>query len=68
MLKRLICILCVLSSEAFAQAPTPSQTAIQIDTVINQWAQTIEAQQKIIADLQKQLEDSKNPPKPDANK
>ena len=44
---------------ANAQQPTPSQTAIQIDNVINQWAQTIEAQQKTIADLQKQLEEAK---------
>lgn len=44
---------------AIAQQPTPSQTAIQIDNVINQWAQTIEAQQKQIADLQKQLEEAK---------
>ena len=41
------------------QQPSPSQTAIQIDNVINQWAQTIEAQQRTIADLQKQLEEVK---------
>jgi len=29
-------------SPALAQQPTPSQTAIQIDNVINGWAQTIE--------------------------
>jgi hypothetical protein len=34
---------------ARAQQPTPAQTALQIDNVINQWAQTIEAQQKQIA-------------------
>ncbi len=55
-----ICILSVaLMSSAQAQEPTPSQTAIQIDNVINQWAQTIERQQKQLADLQKQLEEAK---------
>ena len=45
---------------AYAQQPTPAQTALQIDNVINQWAQTIEAQQVLIAKLQarvKELED-----------
>jgi hypothetical protein len=51
-------VLCVLSTAALAQN-TPSQTAIQIDNVINAWAQQIEAQQKQIADLQKQLEEAK---------
>jgi len=32
----------------------PSQVAIQMDTVINQWAQTIEIQQKQIEDLKKE--------------
>jgi hypothetical protein len=42
--------LCILGfGFAYAQQPTPAQTALQIDNVINQWAQTIEAQQKQIA-------------------
>lgn len=46
--------------DAYAQQqPTPSQTAIQIDNVINQWAQTIEALQRENADLKKQIEDAK---------
>jgi len=53
-------LLCLVSFSALAQQqPTPSQTAIQIDNVVNQWAQQIEAQQKQIADLQKQLEEAK---------
>ena len=50
-----IAILLLLPASVSAQQQaTPSQVAIQIDNVINQWAQTIEAQQKLIADLQKQ--------------
>ena len=48
------------------QQPTPSQTAIQIDNVINQWAQTIEAQQVQIAKLLarvKELEEKYEPSK-----
>jgi hypothetical protein len=44
---------------ARAQQPTPAQTALQIDNVINQWAQTIEALQRENADLKKQIEDAK---------
>ena len=46
----------LLPSAALAQQQpaTPSQMALQIDNVINQWAQTIEAQQKQIAELQKE--------------
>jgi len=47
------------ATPALAQQSTPSQTAIQIDNVINGWAQTIEAQQKMIADLQKEIADLK---------
>ena len=59
-MKRLIplALLILPISPALAQTslqPTPSQTAIQIDNVVNQWAQTIETQQKIITDLQEQL-------------
>jgi hypothetical protein len=48
------------SGSAKAQQLTPSQTAIQIDNVVNQWAQTIETQAAQIAKLQarvKELED-----------
>jgi septal ring factor EnvC (AmiA/AmiB activator) len=69
----IVFVLCLAAVPAYAQQPTPSQTAIQIDNVINQWAQTIEsqaqnlkaAQEKIddkdkqIADLKKQLEEAK---------
>lgn len=50
-----------MTASAVAQQPSPSQTAIQIDNVINQWAQTIEAQQRTIDDLRKQLEEAKAP-------
>jgi hypothetical protein len=45
---------------AFAQQqPTTAQTAIQIDNVVNQWAQQLEALQRENADLKKQIEDAK---------
>lgn len=44
---------------AAQQQATPSQTAIQIDNVVNLWAQQIEAQQKMIADLQKEIAELK---------
>ena len=49
----------IYSTFAHAQQATPSQTAGQINTVIIQWAQTIEALQRENADLKKQLEDAK---------
>ena len=59
MMKLIAFALCLMASTAFGQQPTPSQTAIQIDNVINQWAQTIEALQRENAELKKQLEDAK---------
>jgi uncharacterized protein (DUF3084 family) len=50
--------LLVLTLSASAQQ-SPSQTAIQIDTIINQWAQVIEAQQKQISEQQKEIADLK---------
>ncbi len=41
------------------QQATPSQVAIQIDNVVNGMAQSIENDQRIIADLQKQIADLK---------
>jgi uncharacterized lipoprotein YajG len=38
---------------------TPTQTALQIDNVVNTWAQQLEADQRTIAALQKQIEDLK---------
>jgi cell division protein FtsL len=40
-----------------AQQPTPSQTALQIDNVINGWAQQIEGQTTVIQQLQAQVKD-----------
>lgn len=48
-----LALIALLATPASAQIVTPSQTAIQIDTVINQWAQVIEAQQKQIEELKK---------------
>ena len=51
-----------LSSAAFAQVPaqqTAASVALQIDSVVNSWAQTLEVQQKQIAELQKQLAELK---------
>lgn len=60
MMRAFAILLCLVSFPALAQQqPTPSQTAIQIDNVVNQWAQQIEAQQKQIMELQKQLEEAK---------
>jgi hypothetical protein len=58
--------LCVLfAGFANAQQPTPAQTALQIDNVINQWAQMIEALQRENAELRKQIEDAKAATKPE---
>jgi hypothetical protein len=60
----LLGLVCALYGPASAQQQlTPSQTALQIDNVVNQWAQTVEACPKQIADLQKQLEAAKAPAK-----
>jgi cell division protein FtsL len=68
MMRLMAFVFFLMASPALAQQqPTPAQTALQIDNVINQWAQTIEAQQKQIADLQKQLEELKVA-KPDEKK
>jgi hypothetical protein len=53
---------------AMAQQPqqSPTATALQIDTIVNQWAQILEAQQHQIQELQKQVDDLKakyEPPK-----
>lgn len=40
-----------VTSSALAQQPSPSQTAIQIDNVINSWAQQLEAKDRLIAEL-----------------
>jgi hypothetical protein len=46
---------------AVAQTPqqSPSQVAIQIDNIINQWAQALENDQRTIATLQKENSDLK---------
>ena len=60
MIVRAILLLFLSVGGALAQqTPTPSQTALQIDNVINQWAQTLEAQQKQIEALQKENADLK---------
>jgi hypothetical protein len=56
---RTLLFLLAFTAVAFAQQPTPSQVALQIDGIVNSWAQTIEAQQKQIADLQKENADLK---------
>jgi hypothetical protein len=38
---------------------TPTQTALQIDNVVNAWAQQIEADQRTIAALQAQIAELK---------
>jgi len=62
-----IAISLLLLTAASAQQ-TPTQLALQIDGIINQWAQAIESQQQQIAALQKQIADmkAKYEPKNDA--
>lgn len=50
-------LLLVSSANAQPVQQTPSQTAIQINNVINQWALSLEAQAKMIDELKKQLAD-----------
>lgn len=55
-------VLATFGSPAIAQHQSPlspSSVAIQIDTVINQWAQQLEADQRTIAALQKENADLK---------
>lgn len=49
--------LCLLATPCIAQqpAPTVAETALQINGVVSQWAQTLTQQSRIIDDLQKQL-------------
>jgi hypothetical protein len=50
--------LCLLATPCVAQQQqivSPSATALQINSIIGQWAQTLEQQGKVIADLQAQL-------------
>ena len=61
-----------IATPALAQQTlSPSQTALQIDAVVNQWAQVIEASQKQLAadhqkidSLQKEIDTLKAPPAP----
>lgn len=49
---------CLLATPCFAQqqqVPTVAETAIQINTIVNQWATTLTQQGRLIADLQKQV-------------
>jgi hypothetical protein len=56
---------------AQAQQATPPETALQIDNVINTWAQTLVQQGRVIeqqAARIKELEDKYEPKKPEAKK
>lgn len=57
MLKYLVLTLALLATSALAQqqAVPPPETALQINGVIGQWAQTLVQQARVIEDLQKQL-------------
>lgn len=56
MMKYAIALL-VVASPAFAQQQqsTPPEIALQMNSVVGQWAQTLVQQGKVIDDLQKQL-------------
>lgn len=58
---RLAFLLALLATPALAQQPTPSQVAIQLVTVINNWAQVIEALQAENAKLKAEIEELKKP-------
>jgi iron-sulfur cluster repair protein YtfE (RIC family) len=60
MLKHLIplALLILPISPALAQQPTPSQTAIQIDNIINQWAQRLEADQQNLTAAQEKIDNA----------
>lgn len=47
--------LVLAASPAFAQTTSPSQTALQLDSVINQWAQALELQQQTIKTAQETI-------------
>ena len=69
MIRLIFVISMLLPSVAFAQQqPSPSQTAIQIDNVVNQWAQQLDNDQRAIAALQKQIDDLKAKYEPDEKK
>ncbi len=56
-MKSLTLILSLLAFPAFAQSQqqSPSQIAIQITTIVGQWAQTIETQQRMITEGQQEI-------------
>lgn len=54
----------LIATPAFAQQPSPPETALQINGVIGQWAQTLVQQAKLIEQLQAELAQAKQP-KPD---
>jgi len=61
--------LAFVTAAAAQQQPqlSPSNVAIQIDNIINQWAQQIEADQRTIAALQKENADMKAAAAPKAD-
>jgi len=59
-MKSALVLLSLLATPAFAEpTQTPSQIAIQIDNVINGWAQELERREKTIFELQKEIADLK---------
>ena len=57
MIRLIAFVLCLLVSPALAQQQlTPAQTALQIDNVINQWAQTIENQAQALKAAQERID------------
>lgn len=51
-----IAVVCMSATACLAQQQTtPAETALQINTVIGQWAQTLTQQGRAIDDLQKQI-------------
>lgn len=63
---RIALLLALLATPALAQQQTPSQVAIQVVTVVNGWAQMIEALQAENAKLKARVQELENPPAPAA--
>ena len=67
-MKFIYAALCVIALmvPASAQQMTPSQAAIQVGSLVNSMATALENDQKVIADLQKQVADLKTKYEPKA--
>lgn len=54
-MKKLALLFLLAATPALAQQATPAETAIQLNALIGQWAQSLTQQARTIEELQKQL-------------